>query len=181
VRVAADASYLYLAAEISDERLLHPGQPWFHGDSLELFLNTGLVPGEAPPASFAEGCWQILLMPANPQLAWGVIYRGQQVVFGDGGLRGVRIAHRLRPGVGYDLEVALPRLGLGLAGPRAREVGFALALTDADMTRRNLPRQDSAFDLRPLTASACCSCRPAPAAGHRPGGRRGGGPVALLR
>ena len=115
--MAADARFLYLAAEVSDDRLLHPGQPWFHGDSLEVFLNTSRVAGETPPASFVEGCWQILLMPTNPQLSWGVIYKGQQVVFGDGGLKGVRLAHRVRPG-GYDIEVALPRAGLGLAGPR---------------------------------------------------------------
>ncbi|MFM8387048.1 MAG: sigma 54-interacting transcriptional regulator [Planctomycetia bacterium] len=131
VRMGADAQWLYLAAEILDDRLLHPGQPWFHGDSLELFLNTGLTPGVAPPTAFAEGCWQVLLMPHNPQLSWGVVYRGQQVVFGSAGLQGVRVAHRLQPG-GYVLEAALPRKALDLVDDQPRRVGFALALTDAD-------------------------------------------------
>ena len=132
VQVAVHGDALYLAARIEDEVLLHdPAAPWWHGDSLELFLDVGREAGAAPRNTYGPGCWQILLMPLNPSLRWGVVFRGAEMVFDDGGLRGLALAHRRRPG-GYDLEARIPLDALGVESGAARVLGFGLALNDAD-------------------------------------------------
>jgi hypothetical protein len=132
IRVGCDGESLFLAIEVTDDKAVHPGEPWWHGDSVELFLNTGFVPGESPPQAYTDSCWQIFLMPLNPLLAWGVAYHGPRVVFDDGGLKGSRLAYRRKTGGAYDLEFSLPLARVGLSGDHRREIGFAVALTDAD-------------------------------------------------
>ena len=41
-----DAEALYLAISVTDDISLHTGEPWWAGDSIELFLSTD---GPAPP------------------------------------------------------------------------------------------------------------------------------------
>ncbi|MHC5011773.1 MAG: sugar-binding protein, partial [Planctomycetota bacterium] len=131
VRVAVDRDALYLGVSVDDDRAYHPGTPWWHGDALELFLDTGYREGAVRPERYEEGCWQIFLMPRNPEHRWGVVYEGSRAHFDDGGLKGIRIGHRERED-GYDFEARLPLANFGLEGTASRSVGFALALNDAD-------------------------------------------------
>ena len=131
LRVGVDAANLYLALSIEDDASFHPGEPWWHGDSVEVFFDFGLREGEARAESFGEGCWQIFLMPRSPETAWGVAFHGPRGRFDDGGLRGVRIAARERAG-GYDLEASFPLANFVADAGAARALGFALALNDAD-------------------------------------------------
>ncbi len=131
VQVGTDPDALLLAIRIEDDEAFHPGHPWWHGDGLELFLDLDHGPGTERPTRYSPHCWQIFLMPRNPELAWGVAFHGTFPVFDDGGLRGIALAHRERPG-GYDIEARIPWRQLGLEGREAREIGFALALNDAD-------------------------------------------------
>ena len=140
VRIAADADAIYLGATIRDDVAFHPGEPWWHGDSLELFLNTDLAgsaaPGEdgKPPADvYTDSDWQIFLMPANPNLRWGVAIHGRAVRFDDGGLIGVQVASVPGRGGSYDIEARIPLSNFpGLSGGAAKSLGFALALNDVD-------------------------------------------------
>ncbi len=139
VTVAADAEALYVAARVTDDVSLHTGEPWWVGDGLELFLDTDRTndgpdaTGAPRPDGYREDDWQIFLMPANPNLRWGVAFRGPTGVFDDGALVGVEMAFVRKGGGSYDLELRLPLSNFpGLSGGRATEVGFALALNDVD-------------------------------------------------
>ncbi len=134
VRVAADARALYLAVSVTDDQPFHPGEPWWHGDSLEVFLNTDLSDdGPGAEDAFSDDDWQIFFMPSNATLHWGVAYHGQKARFDDAGLSGVRTAFTWRLGGSYDLEIRIPLENFpGLAGGGARRIGFALALNDVD-------------------------------------------------
>src|SRR5262245_27865420 len=133
VRVAVDADALYLGVSVRDDVSFHPGEPWWHGDGIELFLETNPSERKAGEDVYDEGDWQLFLMPANPHLRWGVAYHGKAVRFDDAGLTGVRVASRSREGGSYDLEARLPLANFkDLAGPGAKTIGFALALNDVD-------------------------------------------------
>ncbi len=127
--LSADA--LYFAFAIRDDAAFHPGEPWWHGDAIELFLDLGYEAGAERATAYHEGCWQLFIMPRNPDLDWGVAFQGTRLVFDDGGLRGIRVASRERED-GYDVEVRIPLADLGLSGAAPRDLGFALALNDAD-------------------------------------------------
>ncbi len=124
---------LYMALRIQDDDRFHdPTEAWWHGDSVELFINSDY----GTPSSttgYTDGCWQLFLMPVNEEMRWGVVWRGKRMLFSDGNLRGVRMAHRLRGSEGLDIELALPLENFGIDPRRgARTIGFALALNDAD-------------------------------------------------
>ena len=124
---------LFLALRIQDDDRFHDSSaPWWHGDSVELFLNTDYGQS-ATETGYTDGCWQLFLMPTNDEMRWGVVWRGKRMLFHDGGLRGVRMAHRFRGGEGLDIEFAIPLENFGIDLEREpRTVGFALALNDAD-------------------------------------------------
>ena len=131
LRAGVHEETLYLALAIEDDRPFHPGEPWWHGDSVEVFFDFGLRPDAPRAESFGAGCWQVFLMPRNREMAWGVAFQGPRGRFDDGALHGVRVAGRERKG-GYDLEAALPLANFVEHPLAARPVGFALALNDAD-------------------------------------------------
>ncbi len=133
VRVGVHGTDLYLALAITDDVVLHdPERAWWHGDSLELFINPALAAGGEPNERFGPECRQIFLMPANADLPWGVVYRGRRQVFDDGGLRGIEVIRGPpRPG-GYDAEVRIPLANFGIEDLGASRLGFALALNDTD-------------------------------------------------
>ncbi|MDJ0521081.1 MAG: sigma 54-interacting transcriptional regulator [Planctomycetota bacterium] len=133
VAVAVHGDDLYLGLSFTDDVVVHePERAWWHGDSLELFVNPDLVPGERPPHRFTPDCRQIFLMPANADLPWGVVYRGLRQVFGDGGLRGVEVVRGPEREGGYDAEARIPLVNFGITDRREARLGFALALNDAD-------------------------------------------------
>ncbi len=133
VQVAVHEDDLYLGLRFTDDVVLHDTQrAWWHGDSLELFINPDLVPGEAPPHAFTPGSRQIFLMPANPVLPWGVVYHGRRQVFGDGDLQGVEVVRGPAREGSYDAEVRIPLSNFGIDHRNATSLGFALALNDGD-------------------------------------------------
>ncbi len=139
VRVAADATALYLGISVTDDVRFHAGEPWWTGDAIELFLNTDpkddvpLPDGSMPENAYSDDDWQIFLMPSNPNLHWGVAYRGKTARFDDGGLVGVEVASVEKAGGSYDLEARIPLANFpGLAGVEARRIGFAVAIDDVD-------------------------------------------------
>jgi len=134
VRVAVHDDDLYLGLSFTDDVVLHEReQAWWHGDSLELFINPDLEPGVRPPHRFTPGCRQIFLMPANPELPWGVAWHGRRQVFNDGGLRGVEFVRGPERSGGYDAEVRIPLANFGIGDRKRHRLGFALALNDADV------------------------------------------------
>ncbi|MFV1958696.1 MAG: sugar-binding protein, partial [Planctomycetota bacterium] len=132
VRIGVDTEALYVAVQVGDDTAYHPGQPWWHGDAVELFLDLDPPGPEGRPDRYTPGCWQIFLMPRNPEVAWGVMFHGARRPADDGGLRGVELGHRERAGQGYDVEVRIPWSALGLEGAPGYPIGFAVALDDAD-------------------------------------------------
>ena len=88
LRVGVDAANLNLALSIQDVAEFHPGEPWWHGDSVVVFFDFGLEAGKPRAESFGERCWQIFLMPRSPETAWGVAFHGPRGRFDDGELRG---------------------------------------------------------------------------------------------
>jgi diguanylate cyclase (GGDEF)-like protein len=141
VRVAADAEALYLGVTFVDDVVFHPGEPWWGGDSLEVFLNTD-PSGAEPAEAYTAHDRQVFLMPANPNLRWGVAFHGRAARFDDGGLVGVRTASAPQADGSVTLEARVPLSNFpGLEGGDARRLGFALALNDVD---RLVPGADPA-------------------------------------
>jgi len=132
-RLAVFGDDLYLGLRFTDDVVVHDTKrAWWHGDSLELFINPDLEPGVPPPHSFTPACRQIFLMPANPDLPWGVVYEGRRQVFGAGGLQGIEIVRGPKRKNGYDAEARIPLRNFGITHRRAARLGFALALNDVD-------------------------------------------------
>jgi diguanylate cyclase (GGDEF)-like protein len=139
VRVAVDGEALYFGVSVTDDVSFHPGEPWWTGDSLEVFLGVDPLEGGrrasgAPsPDAYGPGDRQLFLMPANPHLRWGVAFHGRAARFDDGGLAGVRVESVARAGGSYDLEARIPLSNFeGLSDRGAHRLGFALALNDVD-------------------------------------------------
>ena len=123
---------LYVALELRDDHVVHdPGQPWWHGDSVELFLDADRPANGPASTSYGENCWQIFLLPANPDLDWGVVYRGRHAHHGDGGLRGVRVAHH-RIDDTTTVEARIPLRNFAVSSRAPVTWGFALAVNDVD-------------------------------------------------
>ncbi len=133
VRVGAYGESLYFGITVTDDQVFHdPSRAWWHGDSLELFINHDLEGQGTPPHEYTAGCWQIFLMPANPEIPWGVVYHGRRMHFDAGGLHGVRVVRGETREGSYDLEVEIPLQNFDIEGPGAARLGFALALNDSD-------------------------------------------------
>ncbi|MDA1195472.1 MAG: hypothetical protein O2894_09845, partial [Planctomycetota bacterium] len=133
VRAAVFGDDLYLALAFEDDVILHNAErAWWHGDSLELFIDPARADGRPAAERFGPDCRQIFLMPANAELPWGVVYRGRRQVFDGGGLVGLEVVRGPdRPG-GLDAEVRIPLANFGVDHRGATQLGFALALNDTD-------------------------------------------------
>jgi diguanylate cyclase (GGDEF)-like protein len=133
VHVGVYGDDLYLALAFTDDVIYHdPSRAWWHGDSLELFLDPDPAHGKPPAALFGPQCRQIFLMPANHEIPWGVVYQGRRQVFSAGDLHGVEFVRGPeRPG-GQDAEVRIPLDNFGIHDRHATRLGFALALNDTD-------------------------------------------------
>ena len=132
VRALTAGDVLYLGIEVKDDELIHEsGRAWWAGDSIELFLDTDLV-SEEPKDRYSNDDLQLFLMPFHEGLRWGVVARGPDVAYPDGGLRNIRLASRRTPG-GYTVEVSIPLFNLEPLRPDAEgRIGFDLALNDVD-------------------------------------------------
>jgi hypothetical protein len=87
VRALLVAEHLYLALEISDDATLHArGRAWWAGDSIEVFFDTDRQSKE-DDTRFSDDDFQLFLMPFHVGQRWGVVARGPDAPYPDGGLR----------------------------------------------------------------------------------------------
>ena len=115
VSIAVHGEDLYLAVRFVDDVVFHdPDRSWWHGDSLEVFLDADRPADGPPPHTYTDGCRQLFVMPANPDLPWGVVYRGRALGFDDGGLRGLEVARGPVTNEGQIAEVRIPLRNLGI-------------------------------------------------------------------
>ena len=127
--VAGDA--LYLGLEIRDDTTRHEsGRAWWSGDSIEVFLDTRRQ-GDEDDTRYSNDDLQLFLMPFHDGLRWGVVARGPDMPYPDGGLRGIRVTHR-RTAVGYTVEARIPLWNLDIAPDERGCIGFDLAFNDVD-------------------------------------------------
>ncbi len=124
---------LWLAFEVRDQQVFHDSAaPWWHGDSIELFIDPHRRIGEPADAVYGPDCLQLFLLPAHPHLPWGVVWRGTTTRFDDAALTGLAVRFQ-RPApdlTTIELRWNLADLGIRPGPPRV--FGFALALNDAD-------------------------------------------------
>ncbi|MHC5041654.1 MAG: sigma 54-interacting transcriptional regulator [Planctomycetota bacterium] len=132
VRALLVAEHLYLALEISDDVTLHArDRAWWAGDSIEVFFDTDRQ-SEEDDTRFSSDDFQLFLMPFHVGQRWGVVARGPDAPYPDGGLRGIELAHRRHAG-GYTVEARIPLWNLDPLRPDARgTIGFDIALNDVD-------------------------------------------------
>jgi len=132
VRALLVDEHLYLAFEIRDDVTLHArGRAWWAGDSIEVFFDTDRQ-SEEDDTRFSNDDFQLFLMPFHAGQRWGVVARGPDAPYPDGGLRGIELAHR-RHADGYTVEVRIPLWNLDPLRPDAkRRIGFDIALNDVD-------------------------------------------------
>ncbi len=123
---------LYLGIDVTDDIHLHEsGRPWWVGDSVELFFNTSLEPGD-DDSQYSSDDFQLFLIPFHQGQRWGVVARALTARYPDGGLRGVRVERQERAG-GYTIECKIPLFNLEPLVPDAEgRIGFDLALNDVD-------------------------------------------------
>ncbi|MHC4550519.1 MAG: sigma 54-interacting transcriptional regulator [Planctomycetota bacterium] len=132
LQVGIVAENLYLGLEVRDETTRHEsGRSWWAGDSVEIFFDTDRQ-SEEDNRRYTNDDLQLFLMPFHERLRWGVVARGPDVPYPDGGLRGLEMAHR-RTADGYTLEVRIPLFNLEPLRPDGEgRIGFDLALNDVD-------------------------------------------------
>jgi len=132
VRALLVAGHLYLAFEIADDVTLHArGRAWWAGDSIEVFFDTDRQ-SEEDDTRFSNDDLQLFLMPFHVGQRWGVVARGPDAPYPDGGLRGIEVAHGRRAG-GYTVEARIPLWNLAPLRPDAQgRIGFDIALNDVD-------------------------------------------------
>jgi DNA-binding NtrC family response regulator/HAMP domain-containing protein len=132
VRALLFKEHLYLGFEIRDDTTLHArGRAWWAGDSIELFLDTDRQ-SEEDDTRFTNDDLQLFLMPFHAGQRWGVVARGPDAPYPDGGLRGIELAHG-RHADGYTVEVRIPLWNLDPLRPDAEgRIGFDIALNDVD-------------------------------------------------
>ena len=126
VRLAWDSAYLYLAADVCDDRLMQasgPAEVW-QGDTLELFFNIH------PQQQRVDGFWQIALVPPlRPEAKLQAT--GPQKDFE--GVEGTTQVHTN----GYTLECRIPWRNLtGFVPAEGANLGFQLFLDDRDGSGR---------------------------------------------
>ena len=127
IRLAWDGSYLYLAGDIADDKVLQAlpagAEPW-EGDTLELFLN--IHPGPQRQGGF----WQIALIPP---LTPGAKFA---VACPQGEFPDVEGAAEVHPG-GYTFECRIPWKNLpGFQPAVDARLGVQLILNDRDSKGR---------------------------------------------
>lgn len=126
VRLAWDAEYLYLAADVCDDRLSQAtgGAEIWQGDTLELFFNT------YPRQQRTDGYWQqAIVPPLKPEARLRAT--GPPKDFD-----GVEGATQMRAG-GYTLECRIPWKNLaGFTPANGTALGFQVYLDDRDGTGR---------------------------------------------
>ncbi len=110
LRLLWDASELYLAADVKDQKVVFPAADeaqWWEKDSLEFWLDA-------------------------TQYAVRLTDGGDNLWSSAGPVTGAQIAHRLTPG-GYQLEVRLPpQIAKATAAGLGAHVRFAVGLNDSD-------------------------------------------------
>ncbi|MEW6742860.1 MAG: sigma 54-interacting transcriptional regulator [Planctomycetota bacterium] len=131
--VGADATSLYLAGEIRDDHIVPDESIWWHGDAIEVFVDTDLQ-GDRDIDTYNEDDFQIFLMPMSPSRRWGVSIRDARLSPSDGGFVGVEVSGREREG-GYTFEAAIPLANFPGLPEEPGWIGFDLALLDNDWPR----------------------------------------------
>ena len=130
--VGWNATDLILGGEVRDDVDDHDAGRWFHGDSLELFLNLADRTPEWGPDDY-----QLMLAPNWGQRPWGVYPRGDQdpgLLASDGGFGGIEVASVPLEG-GYRFEARIPWSNFGTYQAAAGDVlPFNFALCDRDAT-----------------------------------------------
>jgi len=122
---------LCLAIEVTDDARIHrPGRAWWAGDSIEVFFDSDLVSDE-PGDRYSADDRQLFLLPFHESLRWGVVARGPEVTYPDGGFVGVEVAHR-ETGDGYIVEARIPLSNLRPWRPKDNSIGFDIAINDVD-------------------------------------------------
>ena len=122
---------LVLAGEVWDEVTDHDLERWFHGDSLELFLNL-----EDREPEWGSDDYQVMLAPNWRDRPWGVYPHSGQTRGGplasDAGFGGVEITcHPFE--AGYRFEARIPWRNFGDWSPSSGdELPFNLAVCDRD-------------------------------------------------
>ncbi|MHC4223737.1 MAG: sugar-binding protein, partial [Planctomycetota bacterium] len=132
VRAVIVGEDLYLGIEVTDDVRMHEtGRSWWAGDSVEIFFDTDRQTDRGDSVYSADDL-QLFLMPFHDGLRWGVVSRGPEAPYPDGGLRGIRLAHR-ESGSGYVIEALIPLSNLHPLQPdEAGEIGFDVAFNDVD-------------------------------------------------
>ncbi|MGQ0613544.1 MAG: sigma 54-interacting transcriptional regulator [Planctomycetaceae bacterium] len=157
VRALITGLDLYLGIDVTDDVHLHEsGRPWWVGDSVELFFDTSLEPGD-DDSQYSSDDFQLFLTPFHQGQRWGVVARAVTARSPDGGLRGVRIERQVR-GEGYTLECKIPLLNLEPLVPDAEgRIGFDLAINDVDRPGDSRPESyltlSGRFDLFSVPAN----------------------------
>jgi hypothetical protein len=141
LHVGFTATNLVIAGTVTDDRLKLNPIDWWLGDEIEVFFDLDLDPDEKKPSRYDGDDYQLLLFPLATDRTWGFTTFGGDRGKTDGGFDGVRsAAARLDIDgsyAGFTFEVAIPLVNFPrLKVRRGVEIGFDLALVDADDTFR---------------------------------------------
>jgi len=139
IHIGYTATDLVIAGTIHDDVLTLNPRIWWLGDEIEVFIDPDRSGGETDTHDGSDrDDYQLLLFPLGQERTWGFAVVSGTMGRSDGGFDGVRTASKRLSNDqgnfrGYTFEVAIPlvnfpRLEIG----RDREIGFDLALVDAD-------------------------------------------------
>ncbi|MHC4955290.1 MAG: sigma 54-interacting transcriptional regulator [Planctomycetota bacterium] len=145
VRAVRTPTDLYLLFEVTDDVLMHePGQRFWNGDSIEVFLDADRVT-DPDDERYSDDDRQLFVMPFNPGVTWSVVSRGPGLPYPSGGLSGIEIAHQVTES-GYTVELRIPLATVTPLLPDADgTIGFDVALNDVD--RRGVTSTDTYMTL----------------------------------
>jgi hypothetical protein len=176
--VAWRADQLYLAAEVTDDRVrqtMRGGKLW-QGDHLELYLDT--IPENEPARKiFGKGQFHFGFSPGNFQNSGDALadIKPEAVVFAPAGIGivGVLVAAQ-RTAQGYNLEAAIPWNLVGVKPQIGTQLGLEVGVSDADS---DTPEQKSMMTLSPaaftMTRPRLLPAMLSPADGKAPPTARG--------